>query len=159
MPDEQALATAQTVLALDYGEARLGVAVGNSLLGIAHPLTTISVSGMWLKIDLLAALIAEWKPQLIVVGIPPATDDQQKIQLINTIHNFVKRIQRKFTLPVALIDEDCSSASASLLLNEQGIYGRQQKGKLDQLAACAILQTYFSISSSDSVTNNLSVDV
>lgn len=134
----------QTILAFDYGEARIGVAMGNTLLKIPHPLTTITAEGMWNKIDLLLPLIEEWKPQLLIVGCPHHHDNPQKIQLINTINNFVKRLARKTNLPIELINEDFSSAHASSLLNEQGIYGREQKGKLDELAACSILQTYFS---------------
>lgn len=133
-----------TVLAFDYGEARIGVAMGNSLLQIPHPVATIAAEGMWPKIDQIAELIIKWQPKLLIVGCPHLSDNPQKIQLVNTIHNFVKRLERKFALQVIIINEDFSSAHASSLLNEQGVYGREQKGKLDQLAACSILQTYFS---------------
>lgn len=133
-----------TVMAFDYGDARLGVAVGNSLLKIPHPLTTISGDGMWAKIDQLEELVSRWKPSMFVVGCPHHHDNPQKIQLINTINNFAKRLGRKFNLPVHIVNEDFTSSVASSLLNEQGIYGREQKSKLDQLAACGILQTYFS---------------
>ncbi|MBX9867520.1 MAG: Holliday junction resolvase RuvX [Burkholderiales bacterium] len=137
-----------TILAFDYGEARVGIAMGNSLLQIPHPLATISAEGMWPKIDQIGELITKWQPQLLIVGCPHAHDNPQKIQLVNTINNFAKRLGRKFNLPVVMINEDFSSAHASSLLNEQGVYGREQKGKLDQLAACSILQTYFSNHSS-----------
>ncbi len=136
--------TEQTILAFDYGDMRIGVAVGNTLLKIAHPLTTISGDGMWVKIDQLAEIVTQWQPTMLVVGIPHASDNPQKIQLINTINNFANRIGRKFSLPVTLINEDFSSAHADSLLKEQGVYGQAQKGKLDQLAACSILDTYFS---------------
>lgn len=135
----------QTVMAFDYGDMRIGVAVGNTLLKIPHPLTTISGDGMWFKIDQLEELVTRWKPQVLVVGCPHHHDNPQKVQLINTINNFAKRLGRKFNLPVELINEDFTSAHASGLLNEQGIYGKEQSGKLDQLAACSILQTYFSV--------------
>ncbi|MEN9945762.1 MAG: hypothetical protein RLZZ293_148 [Pseudomonadota bacterium] len=135
------------ILGLDYGDMRLGVAVANNLLQIAHPLITISGEGMWQKIDQLAPLITKWQPQLLVLGMPElnAQSNLQKIQLCNTINNFAKRIGRKFNLPVELVNEAYSSAYASQLLTQQGIYARQQQGKLDQLAACAILQTYFQL--------------
>lgn len=133
----------QTIMAFDYGDARLGIAIGNTLLKIAHPLETIKAQGMHPQIDLIEPLIERWRPQVLVVGIPHAHDNPQKIQLINTINNFVKRLGRRTGLPVVTINEDFTSAVASSLLNEQGIYGRAQTGKLDQLAACAILDTYF----------------
>lgn len=134
----------QTILAFDYGDMRIGIAVGNTLLKIAHPLITISGEGMWVKIDQLSEIVTQWQPTMLVVGIPHTSDNPQKIQLINTINNFANRIGRKFTLPVTLINEDFSSAHADSLLKEQGVYGQAQKGKLDQLAACSILNTYFS---------------
>ncbi len=137
-----------TILAFDYGEARVGVAMGNSALQIPHPIATIIAEGMWPKIDQINELVTKWQPKLLVVGCPHIADNLQKIQLVNTINNFVKRLERKFAVPVVIINEDFSSAHAASLLNEQGVHGREQKGKLDQLAACSILQTYFS---SDSV--------
>lgn len=133
----------QAVMAFDYGEARVGVAVGNTLLKISHPLETIVATGMHPKIDVIEKLIERWSPTILVVGCPHEHEDAQKIQLINTINNFVKRLARRTALPVHVVNEDFTSALASSLLNEQGVHGREQKGKLDQLAACAILDTYF----------------
>ncbi len=134
-----------TVMAFDYGDARIGVALANDLLQIPHPLSTITGKvGMWPKIDACAALISKWQPKLLVVGIPEENPAYPaKVQLINTINNFAKRLGRKFNLPVCMVREDYSSASAKLMLDEQAVYGADQVGKLDQLAACAILQTYF----------------
>jgi putative Holliday junction resolvase len=134
------------ILGLDYGNARIGVAVANNLLRIPHPLTTLSTGGkMRLRIEEITPLVLKWRPKLLLVGVPQAnTTDASKVQLINTIKNFALRLQLKFNLPVELINEDFSSSNAKAWLEEQLIYGTKQRGKLDQLAACAILQTYFS---------------
>lgn len=142
MPD------AVSIMAFDYGEARVGVAMGNTLLGIAHPLETIAVEGMHPKIDAIEKLIERWKPDILVVGRPHESDSPQKIQLVNTINNFVKRLARRTGLTVEVVNEDFTSSHASGLLKEQGIYGREQKEHLDKLAACSILQTYFSLKES-----------
>lgn len=134
----------QTIMAFDYGDARLGVAIGNTLIKIPHPITTIEGDGMWTKIDALEQIINEWKPNIFVLGMPHESDNPKKIQLINTIKNFAKRITRKYEREVIIVNEDFTSMHASSLLNEQKIYARDQQGKLDQLAACSILQTYFS---------------
>ena len=68
-----------TILAFDYGEARVGVAMGNSLLQIPHPLATICAEGMWPKIDQIGELITKWQPQLLIVGCPHAHDNPQKM--------------------------------------------------------------------------------
>lgn len=134
----------QTIMAFDYGDARIGIAIGNTLIKIPHPVTTIEGEGMWAKIDALEQIINKWSPDIFIVGIPHESDHPQKIQLINTIKNFTKRISKKYAREVIMINEDFTSMHASSLLNEQNIYDRAQQGKLDQLAACSILQTYFS---------------
>ncbi len=135
---------AQTIMAFDYGDSRIGVAIGNLMIKIPHPLVTIEGEGMYAKIDQLAIYIDKWQPAVLVVGMPHFADNPQKIQLINTINNFVKRLKRKFNLPVEIVNEDYSSSLAASQLKEQGVYGIEQKGKLDQLAACSILLCYFS---------------
>ena len=61
---------AGTVLAFDYGEKRIGVAVGESLLRSAHPLTVIHAHANDERFAAIAALIAEWRPVRLVVGMP-----------------------------------------------------------------------------------------
>ncbi|MDD3266230.1 MAG: Holliday junction resolvase RuvX [Burkholderiales bacterium] len=133
-----------TIMAFDYGDARLGVAIGNTLIKIPHPIITIEGESMWAKIDALEPIIKEWMPNLFVLGMPHESNNPQKIQLINTIKNFAKRISKKYNREVIMVNEDFTSMHASSLLNEQNIYARKQHGKLDQLAACSILQTYLS---------------
>lgn len=128
-------------MAFDFGQARIGVATGNALLKIAHPLQTITGQNKFDKLDKIGLLIDKWKPQLLVVGIPEERLD--KAELLASIRKFANRLSHKFNLPVEFMDESFSSSLASEQLNEQNIYGRQQSGKLDQLAACAILETYF----------------
>lgn len=140
MPD---LPAEYTVLAFDYGEMRVGVAVGNSMLLIPHPLATICAKGSAAKIGAIAPLVEKWQPGLLVIGMPGASDNPQKIQLINTITNFARRLSERFNLDVEIVNEDFSSLYASSQLVEQGIYGKKQKGKLDQLAACSILAAFF----------------
>lgn len=140
MPD---LPKEYNILAFDYGNVRIGVAVGNSLLKIPHPLMTLGGESLNAKIAAIEPVIAKWQPAVLVVGLPQFSDNPQKIQLINTIKNFGKRLASRFDLPVNFVNEDYSSGHASSLLNEQGVHGRSQKAMLDQLAACAILESFF----------------
>ena len=141
------------ILAFDYGNSRIGVAVGNNLLKIPHPLVTVGGSSMKDKIAAIEPFILKWKPAMLVVGMPEASDNPQKIQLINTIKNFAKELARKFSMPVNFVDESYSSSYASNLLNEQGVRGRSQKVMLDQLAACAILESFFIMNANNSLGN------
>jgi len=63
-----------TVLAFDFGEKRIGVAVGDTAVGIAHPLTTIDAADRQRRFAAIAALITEWRPSRLVVGLPAHLD-------------------------------------------------------------------------------------
>jgi len=63
-----------TVLAFDFGEKRVGVAVGDTAVGIAHPLTTIDAADRRRRFAAIAALVEEWRPAQLVVGLPGHLD-------------------------------------------------------------------------------------
>jgi putative Holliday junction resolvase len=131
-----------TLLGFDFGERRIGVAVGETLLGIAHPLQTIDSESNDVRFTIIAALIAEWKPTRLVVGLPTHMDGSEHA-LTLLCKKFARRLEGRFKLPVTLVDERLSSAEASQSLKEAGIGGRRQKPMLDQVAAQHILQSYF----------------
>lgn len=130
-----------TLLAFDFGEKRIGVAVGNTLVGIAHPLQTISSESNDERFNTIGTLIAEWQPTQLVVGLPSHLDGTEH-ELSRLCRKFANRLHGRFNLPVALVDERLSSAEASQTLKEAGIGGRKQKPMLDQVAAQVILQSY-----------------
>ena len=63
-----------TCLAFDFGEKRIGVAQGSAEVGIAHPLSTVSAEANETKFAAIAALIREWQPDYLVVGLPVHSD-------------------------------------------------------------------------------------
>jgi putative Holliday junction resolvase len=130
-----------TLLGFDFGERRIGVAVGNSIMKIAHPLSTIDTESNDERFHIIAGLIAEWQPAQLVVGLPSHMDGTEH-ELSRLCRKFANRLHGRFDLPVALVDERLSSVEASLALNEAGIQGRRQKPMLDQVAAQLILQSY-----------------
>jgi len=131
-----------TVLAFDFGERRIGVAVGEHLIQSANPLTTIDDESNDVRFANIQALIQEWQPSLLVVGMPLSLDGTET-EMTQLCKKFARRLNGRFNLPVALIDERYSSAEASQMLNESGIRGRSQKEMLDQVAAQTILRSYF----------------
>lgn len=131
-----------TVLAFDFGERRIGVAVGEHLIHSANPLTTIDNESNEVRFAAIAALIQEWQPKLLVVGMPLSLDGSET-EVTQLCKKFARRLNGRFNLPVMLVDERYSSAEASQLLNQTGIRGRAQKAMLDQVAAQTILRSYF----------------
>lgn len=131
-----------TTLAFDFGERRIGVAMGETLLGIAHPLTTIDTEITEQRFAAIGKLIEEWRPVQLVVGLPVHADGTEH-DLTRLSRRFANRLKGRFGLPVWLVDERHTSLIAESLLNEAGVRGRKQKPALDQVAAQAILQTWF----------------
>lgn len=131
-----------TTLAFDFGERRIGVAMGETLLGIAHPLITIDTELTEQRFTAIGKLIAEWRPAQLVVGLPVHADGTEH-DLTRLARRFANRLKGRFGLPVWLVDERHTSLIAEGLLNEAGVRGRKQKPALDQVAAQAILQTWF----------------
>lgn len=131
-----------SVLGFDFGEKRIGVALGERLIGIAHPLTTIATEINDERFEQIGRLIEEWKPVALVVGLPLSLDGEEH-KLTQLCRKFARRLEGRFKLPVCMVDERLSSAAASQTLKELGIGGRKQKPMLDQVAAQHILQSYF----------------
>lgn len=131
-----------TVLAFDFGERRIGIAVGEHLINSANPLTTIDNESNEVRFAAITQLINEWRPKLLVVGLPLSLDGSET-EVTQLCKKFARRLNGRFNLPVIMIDERYSSTEASQLLNETGIKGRAQKAILDQVAAQTILRSYF----------------
>lgn len=131
-----------TVLALDFGERRTGVAVGELELGLAHPLATLNSASDRERLAALDGLVKEWSPVLFVVGLPAHLDGSQH-PLAPRCERFAAKLHARFGLPTRLVDERLTSATASLALAEAGVRGRRQKDVLDQMAAQQILQAFF----------------
>ena len=131
-----------TALAFDFGERRIGVAVGEPLLGIAHPLTTIQAQTTDDRFAAIARLLEEWRPAQLVVGLPTHADGSPHA-MTQLARRFAQRLKGRYGLPVWLVDERHTSLVAESLLEEAGLKGRRQKPVLDQVAAQAILQAWF----------------
>ncbi len=131
-----------TVLAFDFGEKRIGVAVGDIVLGLAHPLITVSEEITKRRFDNIAKLIEEWKPVQLVVGLPTHVDGTDH-ELTRLCRQFARRLEGRFGINTRLVDERYTSIVARVTLQESGIKRKKQKLVLDQVAAQQILQSYF----------------
>lgn len=131
----------KTVLGFDYGTSKIGVATGNQLIKTTQPLDTVSVrSGIpdWSKIDLL---MQQWLPDKLVVGLPLHADGS-KSKLSSAATDFGNQLQQRYNQKIILIDERYTSESANQYLTQINASKKQRIAMRDQLAACAILQSY-----------------
>jgi len=133
---------AETVLAFDFGEKFTGVAVGESSLGIAHPLVLITAEGKAVRMDEIAALVSEWTPGALVVGLPLSMDGAEH-EMTRRCRRFARQLEARFRLPIRLVDERLSSAAAEEALRAVKKGGRKHKLHAHQVSAQIILQSYF----------------
>jgi putative Holliday junction resolvase len=139
---ETSILAAGTVLAFDFGTKRVGVAVGDLAIGIAHPLATIAASAKDRRYAAIAALIAEWRPALLVVGLPAHMDGTEH-EVSRLARKFARELHARFRLPVELVDERLTSDCAAAALRESGVASHKRRDRVDQVAAQHILQDYF----------------
>jgi putative Holliday junction resolvase len=133
-----------TVLAFDFGEKRIGVAVGESLLRQAHPLSVIHGEGNAERFAAITALIKEWQPVSLVVGLPLTLDGEPHAMTARCIR-FANQLRGRFGLSVAYADERLSSVEAEERLRASGHNAKGAKAHLDAVAAQLILQCHFDL--------------
>ena len=131
-----------TVLAFDFGERRIGVAVGELQLGVAHPLATIDAEANDIRFARIEALVNEWQPVLLLVGLPLALDGSEHA-MTALARRFALRLQGRYGIETRLVDERFTSVEAEQQVRDLGLDVRKARSKIDQLAAKLILESYF----------------
>ena len=128
----------QSLLGFDYGLKQIGVANGQTITSSAQGLTILSaVDGIpdWSAVE---KLLKEWKPDLVVVGLPLNMDDSES-ELSARARKFARRLQGRFSVDVDMVDERLTSREAKTLGREQG---SNDITKIDHIAAALILQSW-----------------
>ncbi len=133
------------VLAFDFGEKRIGVAVGEIELAIPHALTVIAAEDNDRRFAAIAALITEWRPVQLVVGVASHADGSEH-ETGRLARRFGQRLAGRFSLPVDFVDERLTSHAAEAALRESGVRADQRAALLDAAAAAEILRTWFETS-------------
>jgi putative Holliday junction resolvase len=130
---------ADTVLAFDFGTRRIGVAVGDLATRLAHPLATIEREREADRFAAIAALVDEWKPSRLVVGVPVHADGTPHATTVKA-QRFARQLAGRTGLPVELADERHTTLAASSSLAEAGHTGARARDVRDRVAAQLILQ-------------------
>lgn len=134
--------TQGSVLAFDLGLKRTGVASGELALGIAHPITVIQADSTEARLAAVAVLVDEWRPVLLVLGLPTHADGGEH-EMTRVAKNFARKLESRFGLPVFLVDERHTSTAAESALRAQGVHGKRTRAHVDAVAAQLILQGFF----------------
>lgn len=129
------------VLGVDFGQARIGVAVSDELGMLAHPVETVPGRDVSAAAKRIAEIARNNNVERIIVGLPRhmngaiglAAEDAQA---------FAAKLQALVSCPVELCDERLSTTAANRALRNSGMRTRQTRGIVDQVAAQMILQSY-----------------
>lgn len=127
-----------TLVAFDFGEKRIGVAIGEIETGLAYARPAIDVEGSDARFAAIARLFSEWRPVRVVVGLPLATDGSAHAMTLRA-RRFARQIEGRFRLLVVMVDERYTSVEAES--RERAEPGAGGYG-IDSAAAQLILQQY-----------------
>ncbi len=135
----------RTLLGFDFGLKRIGVAAGNESTGTASPVTTVRGGHPDADWQAIEALIAEWLPDLALVGLPLNRDNTAGT-IAQAAEHFAAELRLRFNLPVEMVNEALSSWEAADRLRRERRAGARRRGNartgLDAVAAQLIVESW-----------------
>jgi putative Holliday junction resolvase len=133
-------AVSGTLIGFDFGAKRIGLAVGETSTGIANPLGAIEGEANEKRFADIDRIVAEWHPVAFVVGQPHHSDGSEHV-VAKLAEKFARRLAARYKVPVMLVDETLTSATAEAELRNMRTRAAR-KTDVDALAATLILQSY-----------------
>ncbi|MCJ8271615.1 MAG: Holliday junction resolvase RuvX [Psychrosphaera sp.] len=132
----------RTVLGFDFGTKSIGVAIGQEITSSANPVQALKARDGIPNWDEIEAIVTEWQPDLIVVGLPLNMDGTPQ-PVTFAAKKFGNRLHSRYGIPVETQDERLSTVDARAQLFAQGGYRNLSKGNVDNLSAKLILESWF----------------
>ncbi len=131
-------------LALDIGEARVGIAVSDATGTLAMPVKVLPAQEVLGNARSFRYIIEDYEPDVLVCGRPETLAGEDGPQALRVIEA-AEKIALATGLPLEFIDERLSSREAKRILREQGLSEREMRGKVDSVAASLFLQTWLDV--------------
>lgn len=129
------------IMGIDFGDARVGVAVCDELGITAQGVGTVKNGGIKKLLAELDAIIKEYNPEEIVIGLPKNMDGTEGFRAEAT-YKFAKRLGEIYDGKIEFVDERLTTMGAAQLLNATNTRGGKRKDVIDTVSACLILETY-----------------
>ena len=130
------------IIALDYGDVRIGIAMTDELQTIASPIETYKrKNNIEDDLNYLENFIKKNDVVKIVIGMPYNMDGSESDRAIKT-KNFGEKLKEKCNLEILYIDERLTSVEAEEILIQSGMKRQQRKENIDKIAASLILENY-----------------
>lgn len=138
-------AARDNALVFDFGTRRIGVATAHRIASTASALTTLPARDGTPDWPALDALVGEWQPQVLVIGLPRNADGTDS-DMTARAKGFAAMLAARYRLPAEMVDERFTSTEAEELLRERRRSGvmtrRVREGDVDSLAAQLIAETW-----------------
>lgn len=128
-------------MALDIGDARVGVAISDAAGRVASPLKVLPAKDVFSDGAEFRRLVSDWEPDILVCGLPYTMSGEEGPEAAS-IRAKACAIARARGLELDFIDERMSSTQAKRILREEGLDERAMRGKVDMIAASIFLQTW-----------------
>ena len=141
------------ILSFDFGEKRIGVAIGNSITKSSHPLKTINTPKKTERYRLIELLLKTWEPVKLVIGYP-LNDDGTLSKMSLLAKKFGAKLGNKYNISIVMIDERFTSSEADLELKKFEKNFKKRKIVVDQVAAMIILDSFFQENSNENSNKN-----
>jgi len=129
------------LMGIDYGDARVGIALSDPLMIMSQGYKTIQNDGTDALFEEIAAIIKEKEVTKIVIGLPKNMDNSQGFRTDATME-FAEKLKTFTQVEIDFSDERLTTVSAHGFLNEMNVRGKKRKGAVDTLSAALILETY-----------------
>jgi putative Holliday junction resolvase len=132
------------ILGIDYGLRKIGVAIGQTLLGTSSPIGIVTCQFGEPNWPQLSKIITEWAPDRIVIGMPYNIDDSEN-DMTEKVKIFGEAVAKKYKLPVFFEDEKLTTKLANSELAEMQHYKKSPKkipNLVDAFSACMIVESY-----------------
>ena len=132
-------------LALDYGEARIGVAISDPMGLVAQPLETIETQrGDSAALARIAEIVKAKEVGQIVIGLPLHMSGRSGPEVERT-NAFGEKVRKRTGVPVEYLDERWTSREAERMLTDAGVSQKKQRGRVDPIAASLLLRTWLEL--------------
>lgn len=129
------------ILGIDYGDARVGVAVSDIMGWTAQGVGTIKNTGLNTLVTELEKTIKEYQPETIVIGLPKNMDGTEGFR-VEATHKFADRLRTVYNGNIEFVDERLTTMGAARFLDTTNTRGKKRKGIIDTVSACLILESY-----------------
>ncbi|HDM90118.1 MAG TPA: Holliday junction resolvase RuvX [candidate division WOR-3 bacterium] len=128
------------ILGIDYGDARIGVAISDPTRTIARPLEVIE-PGKVDPVERIAEIAKEYDVKLVILGLPKLMSGEEG-EMAAKVREFMQKLKDRTDLEIRLVDERFTSKIAERELRKRKVKPSREKKKVDLYAASLLLQEY-----------------